>query len=179
MGDMSLRRWQALGVLIFLTVVSASAQQPFEVTKTQRIGNWTAAAVKANEPSVIVTLPSEQKNASFIVQCLTKLKRWTVLIYLPSGEFRDGTKVAVTLQEPLGRSHKITMSVQNKQTLYAFFDRDEAAVFQMVRWFTIYRELFVLLKPDFPLDPVGLDFRTEGAAEATKIPLQECKPEQG
>jgi len=171
-----------LKILFVLTATAIVAlpgnaqAQPAQVTieKTEKIGNWTAASLSAKEPSILVTLPSDDRKALFGIQCLTNLRRWSILFAVPGNQFFERGSFELILKEPRGSTAALKLHRQGPDTLYAFFDRDESAVFQAIRWFTIFDSVDVTIKQQFPDPDLSFRFETTGAKQATAIPVARC-----
>ena len=167
----------ALDVAFLLATADAYGQSiSSTIQKTEKIGNWNAAQILASEPSIFVTLPSNDGKAIFAIKCLTNLKRWTILLTVPGGSFFQRGTFEMTLKEPRGAVAQTKLYWQASDTLYAFFDRDKSAVFQTVRWFTIFETLDLLIKQQFPDPELNFQFTTAGAKTATAIPVARCSP---
>ncbi len=119
-------------------------------------------------------LPAAPRRAFFLVQCFEDVHRWNVTVLVPTGTFDQRSRHTLIIENSAGNVHRLSLHYLDPQTLYAFFDRDREAVFQVVRWFTIFPKIRATIQPDFPAEPVTALFETYGAEEATRIPLARC-----
>ncbi len=168
---MRLRRFLTAAIWLLAPTFAAAQGQ------TQRIGNWTAMVPPGSEPSLVALLPSTDSRGMFAIQCFEKEMRWAVQFIAPSVKFDKRSQFKLDLRLPDGSQHSMAlMPANDPHMLYAFFDSDKAAAFQTVRWFTIFKNITATITPDFPDQPVKMEFETTGAKDATRLPLQRCSP---